>query len=110
MRHGLDALGIRAIQLAYEIENARQALLINRDLRLIQLETRELRDVFDVCASECHVSRFREAVRNPARKAAQNHTACLAHCRIGCYVTRAFLVPLTPFLQVSSGASCSNVC
>ena len=52
--HGLDALGVCTVQLAHEVENARQALLINRDLRLIQLQSRELRDVLDVGASEGH--------------------------------------------------------
>src|SRR5262249_44934048 len=39
---------------AHEVEDARQALLINRDLRLIQLESRELRDVLYVGACESH--------------------------------------------------------
>ena len=54
VRHRLDTLRLGTIQLAHEVENARQALLIDRNLGLVELEAREMRDVRDLLACQGH--------------------------------------------------------
>jgi rod shape-determining protein MreB and related proteins len=54
MRHRRDPRGVRAIQFAHEIQDAREAALIIGDLRFFELEPREMRDGLDLLAFESH--------------------------------------------------------
>jgi hypothetical protein len=52
MRHRRDARGVGTVKLADEVENCRQARLIDGNLGGLQLESRQVGDVFYLLACE----------------------------------------------------------
>ena len=56
MRHWRDARRVGTVKLADKVENRRQALLIDGNLRWLQLEARQVGDVFNLLACKSHES------------------------------------------------------
>src|SRR6202451_4136141 len=54
MRHRCDVVGSGAVQFPDKIEDGAQAVLVDRDLGLVQLEARQLRDALDRGSCQGH--------------------------------------------------------
>ena len=72
MSHGLDTRGLRRVELPDEIDDLREAVLVDRDLGFGQRETGEMRDGVDLVAIEAH-----RKLKQKMWKCARNHTCCL---------------------------------
>src|SRR5512138_1999435 len=67
MSHRLDTGRVGAIQLADEVENARKALLVDRNLGLLQFEPRQVSDACNLFACERHRGITKISVKNSAK-------------------------------------------
>ena len=54
MGHGRDAGRVGAVELADQVDDSRQALLVHRDLGRLQLEAGQVSDALDLRACEGH--------------------------------------------------------
>src|SRR5690606_13386074 len=104
MSHRRDAAGIGTVQLADEVEDAREALLIDGRLAFGERQARKVRDALDLLASQGHGN---------ARKKREKRLKIIKLAL--CYVMsvarlRATSGGRTPASHVFPVASCSNAC
>ena len=74
--HRLDAAGVGRGELLDEVDDAGQAVDVDRHLRLGDLEAGEVGDALDLGARQAHAGN----ARSNTEKAAANHTRRLAEC------------------------------
>src|SRR5262245_15653854 len=103
MRHRLDTRSVGTIELADEVENARKALLIDRNLGLLQFEPGQVSDARDLFACERHKGFTKISVKNSAKSYS---LPCPLSHRLLDYapLLGSLLLALFPV------ASCSNAC